>query len=1042
MGVPAANQSDQQNPLLEVLGRARPAWSERDRTSALSKLQVIGIDSVTGLAEALEVPLNERLRAAGVRTFTAETLRSLRQELRVERRCEKKTQIVLDRKKAPTGKSEPNLERSTESADADCDILAANSSLDESVREETRGSSVTEKTEQNPVVNCSLDDKPIAPIVTRQAEETNAGAPERPIPLPTETPPRASNSLNSPDCRRTQDAGGLVQMRPHCENDNLCTADPREHSSNLADDAVVACSSGGQSDSVHSAGPSEPKRPAAVLEAYFSDETPAVEEIAQSGNHDTNCAENFEICDLARCNGATAIDIPECPDQWPIGTWLSEDGQICYDIAVQENGDPAALEYCQRVPGSLAVVGEVSRVDQGLCGDWVWQVHLRDDSGLELRREGDRMVSKYRHHAAEEWADPVSSRRQGLFAFFNAYGNPNGFRYVHLGYGSRWNDFPIIGFTAGWLPAEQTSPSDKDLSSSQSGTSRVRFRGIFCDPFEAAPTPAVGSQIRIAPSSGASAPPQVLLLGGGAVLVQTPASNFQPRIPPWAKNGGGKIGGKHPSGWSSGLSALRPFNPPRPPCQKPRPHSPPVDVHQIVASAFRTVRHNLRDHAVFRGRLRQLPRLRQQNDLQVSVPTDSIRRHGTPCRPLLTVFCLRWFDYWSDPEQSSDYSTLNDGFFVDLLNGPCSMGRLIPGEYEVITAFIRCNADLAKIDPHHLRSIAKGLNFVAWYFVWPSTCVAEGDGYVSERDFFSLVRSMENAGIRTGWPHESHLYRQLCGKLWIPKMSHDADFQVPPTARVSFADFRADAVDAAKAAVSQLLELRQRIWSTADVSAEAFRGVAKLGFSWCGSDVLPFQGVASLVTNLEKLFRSSPDETTVCLVQEMVPGVIAEHRIICIYDQVTDTYRRETVWMENMAPSTSMDKYKVQKLDIPEFKVAGSTCVADACVVSQIFRGDASAKTDAETQAMKLSDKWLDWLRSQASRPAQCTRLDFLVAHKSDGRANVWTCEVGECGASLCTVEVHGRNLAALNTAIVSDTTGRFPMPLPKVIPRNSGNKS
>ena len=45
----------------------------------------------------------------------------------------------------------------------------------------------------------------------------------------------------------------------------------------------------------------------------------------------------------------------------------------------------------------------------------------------------------------------------------------------------------------------------------------------------------------------------------------------------------------------------------------------------------------------------------------------------------------------------------------------------------------------------------------------------------------------------------------------------------------------------------------------------------------------------------------------------------------------------------------------------------------------------------------------------------------------------VWTCEVGECGASLCSVECDARNCATLNWAVREDPSGRFPMALPKI---------
>eukprot|EP00435_Cladocopium_sp_Y103_P070841 s475_g36.t1 len=88
-----------------------------------------------------------------------------------------------------------------------------------------------------------------------------------------------------------------------------------------------------------------------------------------------------------------------------------------------------------------------------------------------------------------------------------------------------------------------------------------------------------------------------------------------------------------------------------------------------------------------------------------------------------------------------------------------------------------------------------------------------------------------------------------------------------------------------------------------------------------------------------------------------------------------------------------------------------------------------------------LADKWLLWFLSEDAEPPSVTRLDFLVSWRNGGKPQVWTCEVGECGASLCSVECDARNCATLNWAVREDPSGRFPMALPKIC-RNSGWKS
>jgi len=566
---------------------------------------------------------------------------------------------------------------------------------------------------------------------------------------------------------------------------------------------------------------------------------------------------------------------------------------------------------------------------------------------------------------------------------------------------------------------------------------RVRFLGAFCDPFEAAPPAPLASRIRSVaprPFGGGSPNGQVLLTGDGGVTVQPPSrpASF-----------GGPLG----KGWGKpGRPGFRPFTFSAK-SGKGGTHSraapPALSPAQMVAAAFGCTASQLRDRALFRGKLRPMPQKRSRQGLELDVPAAHFRTgtSGTPRRPVISILCLRWYDYWSDPSACSDYNILNDGYFTDLFHGPRSMGRLLPGEFEVYSVFIQGTKDIQKLNPHHLRAMLSGHSAAAWYFVWPSI---EGTGFVREPEFFAFCQQMERVPLRSCWPHESTLYRQLCGKLWIPQMSLNKKYRVPPTTRVHYAEFLRDPRKAAVRALRGIMHLRRVVWDQTAVSYDSFKGVVKLGFSWCGSDVLPFQGLHSMVSNLRKLFENEGCENTTCLVQEMVPGVVGEHRILCIYDKSKDTFHRESLWMENIKESSAAVKHNVTSLDVAEFQTASSVTMRPDTVTKHCFGGDRFAMHLAEQDAMQIVDRWLRWYRAESPEPPQCTRIDFLATHPGPGRAEVWTCEVGECGASLCSVEVHGRNVAALNSVALRARggDGRFPMALPSEIPRNSGLKS
>merc|ERR1712107_297923 len=85
---------------------------------------------------------------------------------------------------------------------------------------------------------------------------------------------------------------------------------------------------------------------------------------------------------------------------------------------------------------------------------------------------------------------------------------------------------------------------------------------------------------------------------------------------------------------------------------------------------------------------------------------------------------------------------------------------------------------------------------------------------------------------------------------------------------------------------------------------EAFRGVAKLGFSWQGDDVLPFQGVENLTRVLTRLLEQDQSEQLLCLVQEMITDVICERRVLCFHDALkgSNCYKREHLWLKLKVP--------------------------------------------------------------------------------------------------------------------------------------------
>lgn len=410
--------------------------------------------------------------------------------------------------------------------------------------------------------------------------------------------------------------------------------------------------------------------------------------------------------------------------------------------------------------------------------------------------------------------------------------------------------------------------------------------------------------------------------------------------------------------------------------------------------------------------------------------------NDAPEQPLLSVLNLRPMDYYSNPKHS-DYNICNDGYVQDIFHGPCSMRERIPGKYEVRTVFVKETADLDKLDAPKLRARLAGRNRIGWYFQWPQIQSKSlwGNGSVRRQSFFDFCTRAERAGVRTGWPHDSHIYDLLAGKLWIPKMSLCADFKVMPTAVIDFARFKRNPAAAVKSCLEHIAHIRKVVWGWTATPIEAFKGVVKFGYSWCGTDVMPFVGSDGLLTVCEQMFSKEGNEHTTIMVQEMLPSVFAECRNLCFFDKRTGKYHKERLWVAQMQKL----KHSVEGFS----GLASSNVLPSHIVGKNCLGGDFEALHKAEAEADALCDRWLHWLRTELPNPIHYTRIDFLVAKGDEpGQAKVWTCEVGECGGSMCSVEVHGRNTVTLNNAIMSDPRGCFPAALPLPLPRNDGMKS
>lgn len=404
-----------------------------------------------------------------------------------------------------------------------------------------------------------------------------------------------------------------------------------------------------------------------------------------------------------------------------------------------------------------------------------------------------------------------------------------------------------------------------------------------------------------------------------------------------------------------------------------------------------------------------------------------------PQRPLLSILCVRWWDYWTT-RWWSDYNVTSDHMLVDLFDGPCGVNQKLPGEYEVHTVFVRRSEDLSLVSDLWARCSLRGHQTVGWHFLWPTARAPGRDqraGCVCERHFFDMLQRLERVGIRTCWPHPSQLYRLLCGKLWIAQMSLNTNYRVPATIRVHFQEFVTDPSGTAKSALEQLGAWHQHVWGDVAETVENFKGVAKLGFSWQGKDVVPFVGPEGLEQALRKLLVAEGSMQLICLVQRMVPSVKCELRALVFRDAKAGKFVWHKVYMRLWSQTKRGDAEMKGNLG---FSLTSAEAVMPAGAAAEFFDGDVQMQLSVEKDVDALVERWLAWFAVECAEPPAATRIDFLVAIREEGQTpEVWTCEVGECGAALCGLEVDARNAAALNLALRHDQSGRFPLPLPEI---------
>jgi len=382
-----------------------------------------------------------------------------------------------------------------------------------------------------------------------------------------------------------------------------------------------------------------------------------------------------------------------------------------------------------------------------------------------------------------------------------------------------------------------------------------------------------------------------------------------------------------------------------------------------------------------------------------------LRKLDNPVNVSCSMLVIRWFDWWSQTGWS-DYYIAKETPMKMLTEKLLE----IEPEAETYTLFLRTSEDACKFQEELLGHVMKGRHRSAMYFLWPvqKFDASEKPAYCEERSFFDMMQRIEAVGVPTRYPAPAHLYRILCGKQMYTNMCLQKDYKVPITVRVQASEFINDEESVVDNTLRSINHLRERLYGRGPTDS----GVVKLGFSWMGNDVLRYKGRDDLRSKLAEILSTQNQIPTTCMAQDLVENRIAELRIhaFCNSD---DGFHYEIVYM--LLKPASPTHYG------EDFMMTGAKSIPPEQALHDLWNGNARAQEIAETEARRLVDVWLLWYKTEWTAP-RCPangRFDFHLCWDGTSDPELWTCEVTECGASLC-----GLNLETRSTAIVNSMFG------------------
>ena len=297
-------------------------------------------------------------------------------------------------------------------------------------------------------------------------------------------------------------------------------------------------------------------------------------------------------------------------------------------------------------------------------------------------------------------------------------------------------------------------------------------------------------------------------------------------------------------------------------------------------------------------------------------------------------------------------------------------------QIEIEWRHVSSSLDLLRFKKYAKKNADPTSKRFALYFLWPTTFDENSSqtasycgGFVDADALFGLMKTNEELGCLTLFPHPHNLYRSIVSKSWLVECAALRTVPIVPTV-------------ALKRRV--VLSGDEGQYAVADATGdfpETQRWIVKLGYSWEALDVrrCPRSGILACARDL---LLQPGNKAQFVYVQPFLES-LCEFRVFIVGGKIVHDY------------------FAGYKKTMPDGTFADFAAMSDNDVDEALQAKTKSASSNHLRQkGHELASKWLAYLqRRQPHLPA--VRVDFLVTVRDEQAARLTTLEITECGFSM-----------------------------------------